>query len=181
MPRNRRSEVPRDERVAEIVTVAQRQLREGGFRALSIKALASELGLAQAAVYWYFPTKDHLFVASVESVFMAAWARKPHSATLTRQVQWFADELADLYPFIVSLRERAQDSPAAADFVNLVEGQIRSILAEALQRETIAPAPADTAEILLALVEGLAARGVAQRRRRRLVAATLGALVPSAR
>jgi len=48
----------------EILALAQARLREGGYEALSVAALARELGLAQNAIYWYFPSKDHLFVAT---------------------------------------------------------------------------------------------------------------------
>ena len=42
--------------------------------------------------------------------------------------QWFADELADLHPFIVALRERAEVSEAAAAFVETIEQQLKSRL-----------------------------------------------------
>src|SRR3954447_2465000 len=90
----KRSEVDREDKIAEIVAAAQQQLAEGGYRRLSVKAISRDLGLAQAAVYWYFPSKDHVFVSAIERTFNEAWSRKPKAATLERQVQWFADELA---------------------------------------------------------------------------------------
>ena len=62
MPRTR-SEVERDAKVAEILEAAVRRLAEGGYDALSVAGIARELGIAQNAVYWYFPSKDDLFAA----------------------------------------------------------------------------------------------------------------------
>ena len=180
MPRNRRSELDREGKIAEIVAAAQRQLRSGGYRSLSMKAIAGELGLAQAAIYWYFPSKDHLFVQSIQDVFAAAWARKPH-AGFARQAQWFADELAELYPYIVALRERARESEVAAAFLRTVDSQLRAIVTDAIERQTIAAQPAEKAEILLATAEGLAARELSKRRRRELMATAVAALTPARR
>lgn len=177
MPR-KRSELGREDKIAEIIAVAQRQLADGGYRNLSVKALARELGLAQAAVYWYFPTKDHVFVGAVEDSFMKAWSRKPKTATLEMQVQWFGDELMDLHPHITALRERAAESDVAQTFLAGVETTLLAILESALQVQTSAAKPRDTAEMILALLEGLAARRVPQRRRRALVAAALAELAP---
>ncbi|MEY2421996.1 MAG: hypothetical protein QOI95_2063 [Acidimicrobiaceae bacterium] len=179
MPR-KRSELEREDKIAEILAVAQRQLAEGGYRNLSVKALASELGLAQAAVYWYFPTKDHVFVTAVENSFMDAWSRKPKTATLEKQVQWFGDELVSLHPYISALRERAAESEVARTFLAGVETTLLAILGGALQAQTSAAKPSETAEMILAILEGLAARRVPPRRRRALVAAALAELAPRA-
>jgi AcrR family transcriptional regulator len=178
MPRNR-PDRHREDKIAEIVAAAQRQLRKGGYQQLSMKALAGELGLAQAAVYWYFPSKDELFVRAIEQQFLDAWSRKPHRAGLQRQVHWFADELVDLHPSIVALRERAQESEAAATFVAAIEHQLKSILSTALKEQTSTPNPAETAELLLAVAEGLAGRSIAQSRRRRLMSIALASLAPA--
>ena len=165
MPRNRRAELDREERIAEIVAAAQRQLASGGYRAMSVKGIAAELGLAQAALYWYFPSKDHLFVDAIQDAFLEAWSRKPRTAPLTRQVHWFADELAELQPYIVALRERARDADV--------------ILASVLEAQTTTATPGETAEILLAVAGGLAASGLSRRRRHHLLSIALEALAPS--
>src|SRR4051795_2675791 len=108
MPRTRRA-VSRDEKVEEILAVAERRLREGGYEALSVAAIARELGLAQNALYWYFPSKDHLFVAVLERMLRGIVARKPpRRGGVDRQVTWFVDQLAELEPVRASMREQAR-------------------------------------------------------------------------
>jgi AcrR family transcriptional regulator len=176
MPR-KRSELAREDKIEEILAAARDQL-VGGYAQLSVKGIARDLGVGQAAVYWYFPSKDHLFVGAIESLFMQAWSRKPKTAALTKQVQWFAEELAGLYPYISALRSRAADSDVAGAFLTNVETQLRSILQGTLADQTATASAPDTAEVLLALLEGLAARDVTARRRQRLVAFALEALAP---
>src|SRR4051795_12241357 len=110
MPRTRRA-VSRDEKVEEILAVAERRLREGGYEALSVAAIARELGLAQNAVYWYFPSRDDLLVAAVERMLRDVVARKPPRQRSTRaKVLWFVDQLAELEHVRSGVRERARAS-----------------------------------------------------------------------
>src|SRR4051795_4275521 len=96
MPRTRRA-VSRDEKVEEILAVAERRLREGGYEALSVAAIARELGLAQNAIYWYFPSKDHLFVAALERMLGEIAARKPSRAVgEVERILWFTDQFEAL-------------------------------------------------------------------------------------
>ncbi|MEX5717561.1 TetR/AcrR family transcriptional regulator [Geodermatophilus maliterrae] len=50
----------RAELTAEIAEAARRQLAEVGAAALSLRAVARELGMASSAVYRYFPSRDDL-------------------------------------------------------------------------------------------------------------------------
>src|ERR1700750_1446766 len=50
----------RAELTTEIADVARRQLAEVGAVALSLRAVARELGMASSALYRYFPSKDDL-------------------------------------------------------------------------------------------------------------------------
>jgi AcrR family transcriptional regulator len=50
----------RAELTAEITDAARRQLAEVGASALSLRAVARELGMASSAVYRYFPSRDEL-------------------------------------------------------------------------------------------------------------------------
>ena len=50
----------RAELTAEITDAARRQLAEVGAAALSLRAVARELGMASSAVYRYFPSRDDL-------------------------------------------------------------------------------------------------------------------------
>ena len=50
----------RAELTAEIADAARRQLGEAGAAALSLRAVARELGMASSALYRYFPSRDDL-------------------------------------------------------------------------------------------------------------------------
>ncbi|MFW3171826.1 TetR/AcrR family transcriptional regulator [Geodermatophilus sp. CPCC 206100] len=59
MPPTARERV-RAELTAEIADAARRQLAEVGAAALSLRAVARELGMASSALYRYFPSRDDL-------------------------------------------------------------------------------------------------------------------------
>lgn len=58
-----RTGVDREAKLEEILAAAERRLVAGGYAHMSVAAIARELGLVQNSIYWYFPSKDHLFVA----------------------------------------------------------------------------------------------------------------------
>ena len=55
--------VARRELTRAILVEARRQLTEVGPAALSVRAVARELGMASSAVYRYFATRDDLITA----------------------------------------------------------------------------------------------------------------------
>src|ERR1700704_4717060 len=117
MPRTRPAQ-SRSDKVNEIVTVAERRLRQGGWEGLSVAAIARELGLAQNAIYWYFPSKDHLFVAALRRVLRGVVARKPARSVGEReQILWFTDQFELLSDLRGAMTERARRSAVVADFV----------------------------------------------------------------
>jgi AcrR family transcriptional regulator len=69
-PRTAR-ERARLELTAEIKAVARRHLAEEGAVALSLRAVARELGMASSAVYRYFPSRDDLVTALIVDAYDA--------------------------------------------------------------------------------------------------------------
>jgi AcrR family transcriptional regulator len=61
----------RAELTAEIKATARRQLAEVGAPALSLRAVARELGMASSAVYRYFASRDALLTALIVDAFDA--------------------------------------------------------------------------------------------------------------
>lgn len=59
----------RRELTAEILAAARRQLAEVGAAALSLRAVARELGLASSAVYRYVATRDDLLTALIAEAY----------------------------------------------------------------------------------------------------------------
>src|SRR5437660_1961965 len=117
MPRTRPAE-SRDEKMDEILAVAERRLREGGYPALSVAAIARELGVAQNAVYWYFPSKDELFVAALRRMLADIGARKPSgSVGEVKRILWFTDQFHVLSGLRPAMTERARASAVVRSFV----------------------------------------------------------------
>jgi AcrR family transcriptional regulator len=67
-PRTAR-ERARAELTSEIKAVARRQLADEGVGALSLRAVARELGMVSSAVYRYFPSRDDLLTALIVDTY----------------------------------------------------------------------------------------------------------------
>jgi AcrR family transcriptional regulator len=169
VPRTR-TDTDRETKVAEILAAADRRLREGGYEALSVAAIARELGLAQNAVYWYFPSKDHLFVAAVERMLRDMAARKPPSrGGVARQVLWFTDQLAELQHVRAALYERARSSEVVAKFADDLNATWRRMLSHTLS-DSVPDADRPIAvEALIATIQGVLLQEHSAAERRRLI------------
>jgi AcrR family transcriptional regulator len=64
----------RAETTGEIKAVARRHLAEHGSAALSLRAVAREVGLVSSAVYRYFPSRDDLITALIIDAYHAVGA-----------------------------------------------------------------------------------------------------------
>jgi AcrR family transcriptional regulator len=168
MPRTR-TELGRESKVGEILDAAERRLRAGGYDALSIAALARELGLAQNAVYWYFPSKDHLFVAALERMLRAMAAGKPRGRGLEQKVLYFADGMHQLADVRAAMYERARSSRVVADFVAGMNAVWRTMLTNALS----ASVPEDelplAVDALFATIQGALLQDLSAAERRRVI------------
>src|SRR3954469_24375761 len=176
-----RSELGRETKTDEILSAAERRLREDGYHGLSIAAIARELGLAQNAIYWYFPSKDHLFVAALERMLRAIVARKPpRRGGIERQVTWFVDQLAEIEHLRAAMREQAPTSPVIAEFAARLDATWRTMLGNALaERVPDAERPVVVAA-LLATIQGLLSQHLPQRERNRVLTFALERLTIAA-
>jgi AcrR family transcriptional regulator len=79
----------RVELTEEIKAVARRHLAEHGSAALSLRAVAREVGMVSSAVYRYFPSRDDLLTALIIDAYDAVGARAEAAehATRTRAVE----------------------------------------------------------------------------------------------
>jgi AcrR family transcriptional regulator len=168
VPRNR-SDVPRADKLDEIVDAARDRLVDGGYSALSVADIARQLGLAQNAIYWYFPTKDHLLVAAVERILHDVLERKPRRGTPVTRVLWFADQLYEFQALRLTIRERAQHSEAVAEFERNVVSLLRVMLVNSLSEAVDRNRLENTADAILALCEGVLLRDFATAHRRRVL------------
>jgi TetR/AcrR family transcriptional regulator, cholesterol catabolism regulator len=177
MPRTR-TDLDRDTKAGEILAVAERRLRDSGYSALSMAAIARELGLAQNAVYWYFPSKDHLFVAAFERMLRDMVERKPpRRGGLERQVTWFVDQLAEIEHVRVAMHEQARNSQVVAEFAARLDATWRTMLTNVLaDRVSDSQRPLAVAA-LLATIQGLLSQRVTAAERARVLSFALERLI----
>lgn len=82
----------RAELTAEIKEVARRHIAEQGASALSLRAVARELGMVSSALYRYFPSRDDLLTALIidayDAVGAVAEASEASSGDADTAVRW---------------------------------------------------------------------------------------------
>jgi AcrR family transcriptional regulator len=136
----------RAELTAEITDAARRQLAEVGAAALSLRAVAREVGLVSSAVYRYFPSRDELLTRLIidgyDDLGAAAEAADAPSAApierwlaVCRAVRTWAlahpHEYALLYGSPVPGYRAPEDTVPAASRVGVVLGRILGDAAQA--------------------------------------------------
>ncbi|MGY1740876.1 MULTISPECIES: TetR/AcrR family transcriptional regulator [unclassified Blastococcus] len=129
----------RAEITGEITDAARRQLAEVGAAALSLRAVARELGMASSALYRYFPSRDdlltRLIIDGYDALGAAAEAADDPAAppaqrwlAVCRAVRGWAcahpHEYALLYGSPVPGYSAPQDTVAAASRVGIVLGRV---------------------------------------------------------
>lgn len=156
MPRNRQ-QIPRAEREAAILEQARKLFVVSGYRDTSVASVARAAGVAGAAVHWYFPTKDDLFAAVLDSIFVAAMADVDAAGGSPR------DRLVEVLARSQELRglhrdayERMDTSEAIRSVYTTVQDWLDGNLIEAISARL--PEHADTdsiAELASMLFEGM--------------------------
>src|SRR5258708_25181536 len=140
----------------EILDLAVRRLTQGGYAGLSVIGIARDLGVAANTIYWYFPSKDHLFVAAMQRLSMRiVQAKPPHAAGFATQAFWFVDRLAELRPVRMAVHERARASELVAEYERGFQAQLRAMLEGGLRENLPSDEVDDAADLFLATVEGL--------------------------
>jgi AcrR family transcriptional regulator len=129
----------RTEITGEITDAARRQLAEVGAAALSLRAVAREVGMVSSAVYRYFPSRDdlltRLIIDGYDDLGVAAEAADDPSApplerwlAVCRAVRRWArahpHEYALLYGSPVPGYRAPEDTIPAAERVGIVLGRI---------------------------------------------------------
>jgi AcrR family transcriptional regulator len=129
----------RAELTAEITDAARRQLAEVGAAALSLRAVARELGMASSALYRYFPSRDDLLTrliidgydalgAAAESADEPGAAPRERWLAVCRAVREWArahpHEYALLYGSPVPGYAAPRDTVPAARRVGVVLGRV---------------------------------------------------------
>jgi AcrR family transcriptional regulator len=179
MPRTR-TQLKRHEKVAQVLDAGEQRLREGGFEALSMIGISRDLGLAQNAIYWYFPSRAELFVAVLRHMLEGIAARKPRGHVDVRErILWWTDQFAQVYELRPAMHEQARNSNVVADFVNDLDGLLERMLANAFGARVSADELPATIDSFRATVIGTYVQGLPRRQRRALLAFSLDRLLGS--
>lgn len=177
MPKTRVNKT-RDQKAAAILEVSARQLRSGGYPALSVAAIGRELGVAQNTIYWYFPSKDELFVATLSRILEQIHTDKPSkNAGKLEQILWFTDQFEELSGLRAAMTERARISSVVAEFVNDLDALLSRMLSAALANDVPAKELPIAVETFRATVEGTFVKGLDRRERRRVLTYALQRLI----
>jgi AcrR family transcriptional regulator len=186
MPKTRPAQ-SRDKKMSEILAAAEKRLRGGGYEALSVAALARELGLAQNAIYWYFPSKDELFVATLDRMLEKIGARKPSKRVgELERILWFTDQFQVISGVRGAINDRAGHSAVVAEFAERLDALLSRMLSNVLRDYVPAAELTIAVEAFRATVDGAFVKGLEKRERRKLLAFTLrrltaGRLAPGRR
>ena len=189
MARNR-PERSRDDKTAELVSIAQKLFLEQGYDGTTIAAIAREAGIATNVVHWYFPTKDDLFVAALDSLqaedLEDAQARLARSApgqekeVLEGLLTEFVWRRLDRYGLIATLHERLHSSPVVAAFHEQAHRRYADYLGRAIAR---CPVPAAerklVVEALTAAVESLIMHRASKPEARKMMTFLARRLIPA--
>jgi len=175
VPRNR-SEMSREDKLEEILAASEQRLREQGYDGLSVAGIARELGLAQNAIYWFFGSKDELFVATLERMLRDIAARKPKGVDETERILWWVDAFEPISSLRPALTERARQAPVVATFARDLDELLSRMLANALRERVEAAELDQTVATLRATIEGTFAKGLPRKERRELLTYALSRL-----
>jgi AcrR family transcriptional regulator len=141
----------RAELTAEIKDEARRQLAEQGAAALSLRAVAREVGLVSSAVYRYFPSRDDLLTALIVDAYDAVGLAAEEADARCDP----ADLLGRWRAICSAVRgwARAHPNEYALIYGSPVPGY-------AAPTDTIGPAARPAIVLLRALVDGVAAGAI---------------------
>lgn len=174
-----RSGVDRHVKVDEIVTAAAANLRDGGYEALSVAAIARDLGMAQSSIYHYFPTRDHLFVAALRRLEadIRLERRKVGRLETVDALLWLVDRLSALGDVNAAIYERARRSGVVADYLQAFQETAKEAIIRLLKRDGYHDTTVDdAAEVLLLLIDGMFLRNIPRGERARVLRLGLEAL-----
>ncbi|HEY1690190.1 MAG TPA: TetR/AcrR family transcriptional regulator [Solirubrobacteraceae bacterium] len=112
-----RPHLDRDVKRKQILDAAEKLLLQSGYEATAMAEVARRAGVANNAVYWYFPSKDDLLAAVLRRRQEKALAELPApvTATLEEQVLAVLAQLDQVSRLTATVHERAKHNIAVAE------------------------------------------------------------------
>jgi len=152
-----RPHLDRDLKRKQIMDAAEQLFLRHGYEATAMAAIAARAGVANNAVYWYFPSKDDLLAAVLQRRQERALAELPEPPTDTPDAQILAllAQLDQVAKLTATVHARAKHSTAVAEmhgaFHRAADRLLQSLFRQAgLDTEDATHA----AKAMMALIEG---------------------------
>ena len=140
---------------------------EKGYAGTTMASIGAGAGIATNVVHWYFPTKDELFVAALESYqseSLEELMERPAESQpgtddrqlLAERVGGLVRRLVDISSLIATLHQRSRDSPVVAQFRRKTQKRHADYIREAVVRCHVPRADQKlVVEVLLSALDGL--------------------------
>jgi AcrR family transcriptional regulator len=181
-----RPHVDREVKQAEILDAAETLLLRDGYDATTMVAVARAAGVANNAIYWYFPGKDEVLAAVLRRRQARALAELEHigPGSVEKRVRALLAQLDQVAMLTATVHERARRSEAVADQHRSFHKVAEQYLDAGFRSEGLTGQNASrAAAAIMAMVEGIHLhephRDVASRDR--LIMWTLRRLLASAK
>ena len=102
------SDVDRDQKRDEILSVARRLFIEDGYEATSINRIAEQVRVAPNTLYWYFADKDALLIAVLDLLVIDAFSafERRKETDLDAQILWVISLLSSAQRLITTVHSR---------------------------------------------------------------------------
>jgi AcrR family transcriptional regulator len=153
-----RPHLDRDLKRKQILDAAEKLFLRDGYDATAMAAVAQRAGVANNAVYWYFPSKDDLLAAMLERRLERSLAKfaDAETATLEEQVLTMLAMLDEVANLTAAVHERARHSTAVAEMHAAFHLAVDRFLEGLFQEAGLGPSDAGrAAKVLMGLVEGI--------------------------
>lgn len=165
-------DVDREQKRAEILSVARRLFVQDGYDATSINRIAAEVAVAPNTLYWYFADKDALLIAVLDALVsdgLGEFARHK-KASFESQLMWLLGALGDVQALITTVHSRI----AAVDSLRIWHDGFHRLLEATIEEQLRAARAAKGRELYAAraamfVIEGLLAHPCPPKEQRALI------------
>jgi AcrR family transcriptional regulator len=153
-----RPHLDRDLKRKQILDAAEKLFLRNGYEATAMAAVARRAGVANNAVYWYFPSKDDLLAATLQRRQERALAQLPDPAISTPKERILAmlTQLDQVAKLTATVHERARHSTAIAETHEAFHAAADRLLQGLFRDAGLDTSDAThAAKAMMALVEGI--------------------------
>jgi AcrR family transcriptional regulator len=157
-----RPHLDRDLKRKQILDAAEKLFLRNGYEATAMAEVARRAGVANNAVYWYFPSKDDLLAAVLQRRQERAFENLSARANSTPDEQALAmlAQLDQVAKLTATVHERAQHSAAVAEMHQAFHSAADRLLHSLFRDAGLNPDDAtQAAKAMMALVEGIHLHG----------------------